>query len=194
MICTSPYIHCITSGLEMWNRGQRRFKLVVVSMNDRWDDCLDLWQRLGAEVTKAGFVNFSVSKQFGLGKIPLRLFESHLYLTSATAAELRRHLQNKKRGIQLPNCVLTMQKISENNGNEVNVLVTPTPVTKYYGKWMMALMIFYTSMVWSVWENASLIEQWSIVHLNHFKVTLHISYEIYVLKWKSWNHSYTFLC
>ena len=45
-------------------------------------------------VTKAPFVNFSVSKIFVVAKVPLRLFESHVYLTGATAAELRRHLSN----------------------------------------------------------------------------------------------------
>ena len=48
----------------------------------------------GMGVTKAPFVNFSVSKIFVLAKVPLRLFESRLYLTGATAAELRRHLSN----------------------------------------------------------------------------------------------------
>ena len=48
----------------------------------------------GVGVTKAPFVDFSVSKIFVLAKVPLRLFESHLYLTGATAAELRRHLSN----------------------------------------------------------------------------------------------------
>ena len=48
----------------------------------------------GMGVTKAPFVNFSVSKIFVVAKVPLRLFESHLYLTGATAAELRRHLSN----------------------------------------------------------------------------------------------------
>ena len=48
----------------------------------------------GVGVTKAPFVNFSVNKIFDLAKVLLRLFESHLYLASATAAELRRHLPN----------------------------------------------------------------------------------------------------
>ena len=48
----------------------------------------------GVGVTKAPFINFSVSKIFDLAKLLLRLFESHLYLTGATAAELRRHLSN----------------------------------------------------------------------------------------------------
>ena len=48
----------------------------------------------GVGVTKAPFANFSVSKIFDLAKVPLKLFESHLYLTGATAAELRRHLPN----------------------------------------------------------------------------------------------------
>ena len=48
----------------------------------------------GVGVTKAPLVNFSVSKIFDLAKVPLRLFESHLFLTGATAAELRRHLSN----------------------------------------------------------------------------------------------------
>ena len=45
-------------------------------------------------VTKVPFVNFSVSKIFDLVKEPLVLLESHLYLTGATAAKLRRHLPN----------------------------------------------------------------------------------------------------
>ena len=48
----------------------------------------------GVGVTKAPFVNFLVSKIFDLAKVPFRLFESHLYLTGVTAAELRRHLPN----------------------------------------------------------------------------------------------------
>ena len=48
----------------------------------------------GVGVTKAPFVNLSVSKIFDLTKVHLKLFESHLYLTGATAAELRRHLPN----------------------------------------------------------------------------------------------------
>ena len=43
-------------------------------------------------VTNSPFVNFSASKIFDLAKVPRRLFESHLYLTGATAAELPRHL------------------------------------------------------------------------------------------------------
>ena len=45
----------------------------------------------GVGVTKAPFVNLSVSKILDLSKVPLKLFESHLYLTGA---ELRRHLSN----------------------------------------------------------------------------------------------------
>ena len=48
----------------------------------------------GVGVTKAPFVNFSVSKILDLSKVPLKSFESHSYLTGATAAELRRHLSN----------------------------------------------------------------------------------------------------
>ena len=48
----------------------------------------------GVGVTKVPFVKFSVSKNFVLSKVPLRLFESHSYLTDATAAKLRRHLPN----------------------------------------------------------------------------------------------------
>ena len=49
----------------------------------------------GVGVTKAPFVNFSVSTILDLVKLPLRLFEPHLYLTGATATKLRRHLSNK---------------------------------------------------------------------------------------------------
>ena len=48
----------------------------------------------GVGVTKAPFLNFSVSKIFDLAKVPVRLFASHSYLTGVTAAELRQHLSN----------------------------------------------------------------------------------------------------
>ena len=48
----------------------------------------------GLGVTKAPFVNLSISKIFDFAKVLLGLFESHLYLTGATTAELRRHLSN----------------------------------------------------------------------------------------------------
>ena len=48
----------------------------------------------GVGVTKAPFVNFSVSQILDLAKVPVRLFASHSYLTGVTAAELRRHLSN----------------------------------------------------------------------------------------------------
>ena len=48
----------------------------------------------GVGVTKAPFVNFSVSKIFDPVKVPVRLFASHSCLTGVTAAELRQHLSN----------------------------------------------------------------------------------------------------
>ena len=48
----------------------------------------------GVGVTEALFVNSSVSKIFNEAKVPLRIFESHLYLTGATAAQLQWHLSN----------------------------------------------------------------------------------------------------
>ena len=47
-------------------------------------------------VTKAPFVNFSVSKIFDLAKVPVRFFELHSYLTGVAAAELRWLLSNIK--------------------------------------------------------------------------------------------------
>ena len=49
---------------------------------------------LGVGVTKAPLVNFSVSKNFDLTKVPVTFFESHSYLTGVIAAELRQHLSN----------------------------------------------------------------------------------------------------
>ena len=43
---------------------------------------------------KITFVNFSISKIFDLAKVPVWFFESHSYLTSVTAAQLRRHPSN----------------------------------------------------------------------------------------------------
>ena len=48
----------------------------------------------GVGVTKAPFINFSVSKIFDLAKVTVRFFESHSYLTGITAAELQRYLSN----------------------------------------------------------------------------------------------------
>ena len=48
----------------------------------------------GVGVTKAPFINFSLSKIFDLAEVPVRLFVSHSYLTGVTAAELRQHLSN----------------------------------------------------------------------------------------------------
>ena len=48
----------------------------------------------GVGVTKAPFVNFSVSKIFDLAKVHVRFLESHSYLTGVPAAELRWHLSN----------------------------------------------------------------------------------------------------
>ena len=56
--------------------------------------CLNFNGGPGVGVTKAPFVNFSVSKIFDLAEVPVRLFVSHSYLTGVTAAELRQHLSN----------------------------------------------------------------------------------------------------
>ena len=48
----------------------------------------------GVGVTKAPFVNFSVSKIFDLSKVLVAFVESLSYLTGITAAELRRYLPN----------------------------------------------------------------------------------------------------
>ena len=45
-------------------------------------------------VTKAPAVNLSESTNFDLVKVPFRFFQSLSYLTSITAAELRRYLPN----------------------------------------------------------------------------------------------------
>ena len=50
--------------------------------------------RPGVGVTKAPFVNFSVSKMFDLAKVHVTVFESRSYLTGVTAAGLRQHLSN----------------------------------------------------------------------------------------------------
>ena len=48
----------------------------------------------GVGVTKALFVNFSLSKMIDLAQVPVTFFESHSYFTGVTAAELRQHLSN----------------------------------------------------------------------------------------------------
>ena len=73
-------------------------------------------------VTKAPFVNFSVSKHFDLAKLPLRLFESHLNVTGAVATPVK-----YKSDIQQLTCVSKILKNSENNGTEEIGFVTSTP-------------------------------------------------------------------
>ena len=59
---------------------------------------LPVWDRhmgtTGVGVTKAPFVNFSVSKSFDPVKVPVRLFASHSYLTGVITAQLRQQLSN----------------------------------------------------------------------------------------------------
>ena len=52
------------------------------------------WKSPGMGVTKAPFVNVSVSKIFDLAEVPVRFLESHSYLTGVTTAELRWYLLN----------------------------------------------------------------------------------------------------
>ena len=82
----------------------------------------------GVGGTKALFVNISIIIIFDLAKESLISFESHLYLTSATAAQPWRHLSNIKVIFNsLDVCILTMLKNSEYDGMEEIGLVTPTP-------------------------------------------------------------------
>ena len=43
----------------------------------------------GVGVTKAPFVNFSVSTIFDMGKVHVIFFESHTYLTGVTASDIQ---------------------------------------------------------------------------------------------------------
>ena len=47
----------------------------------------------GLGVTKAPFVNFSVRKIPDLGKVTLRIFQSHLYFSRATPVKYKRAIQ-----------------------------------------------------------------------------------------------------
>ena len=47
----------------------------------------------GVGVTKAPFVNFPASKIFDLAKVPLRFFESSVYLTGAPPVKYKRDIQ-----------------------------------------------------------------------------------------------------
>ena len=77
----------------------------------------------GVGVTKAAFDSFSEIMIFDLVKVPLRLYESHLYLTGATAAELRRHLSNINVIFNNWHVFFGNAESSENNGE--NWLSTP---------------------------------------------------------------------
>ena len=71
------------------------FMLTKTLISTRWVRFMLIHQTCSrGGVTKAPFVNFSVSKIFDLAKVTLELFDSHLCSTGATAAELRRHLSN----------------------------------------------------------------------------------------------------
>ena len=81
--------HCwlFVRGIHRWqvHGPQSASNTVNVSMS---------WRHPGGGVTKAPFVNFSVSKIFDLTKVTVRFVETHSYLTGVPAAELRRHLSN----------------------------------------------------------------------------------------------------
>ena len=83
--CFFAWLDISSWGAFIWNM-----------MCGRWQRGVELMfcchQEVG--VTGVPFVNFSVSKNLYLAKVPLRWFESHLYLTGPTAAELRWHLTN----------------------------------------------------------------------------------------------------
>ena len=87
-----------------------------------WTESLDKWGLLKLCSFISPLAKFSI-----LRKYSVRFFESHSYLTSVTAAELRRHVPNVKRDIQYILCFLTNLKISENNWTEEIGLLTPTP-------------------------------------------------------------------
>ena len=76
-----------------------RHRWLETPLGSLWRHCnggpiryLSLGRSPAVGVTKAPFVNFSVSKIFDPAKVPVRLFASHSYLTGVTAAELRQHL------------------------------------------------------------------------------------------------------
>ena len=82
----------------------------------------------GAGVAKSPSVDLSISKIFGVAKVPFRFIESHSYLPGVTTAELRRYLAVKyERDNQYPTCVLPMLKKIGKKGAEESGLVTPTP-------------------------------------------------------------------
>ena len=55
---------------------------------------MELTKAPGMELTKAPFIYFCLSGIFDLAKVPVKFLQSHLYLTSATTAELQWHLSN----------------------------------------------------------------------------------------------------
>ena len=135
--------------------------------------------RSGVEVTKAPFVNFSVSKIFVLAKVPLRLFESHLYLTGATAAELQRHLSNINAIFNSVACVLMILKNSENKGSEEIGLVTPTPdcLCSVLVPWNTNMPV----VCWSTFTKLVLNDSW-IVILTEWSTQVSLFWIFFVLK------------
>ena len=80
--------------LEDWPLMCRELSYLSLTRSISWLLMPWLLTSPGVGVTKAPFVSFSVNKIFDLAKVPFRLSKSHLYLTGATTAELRRHLSN----------------------------------------------------------------------------------------------------
>ena len=81
-----------------WTTFIKQIEKIGIEMSLVYNDGLypatgKMW-KFGVGVTKAPFVNFSVSRIFDLAKVHVRLFQPHSYLTDVTAAELRRHLPN----------------------------------------------------------------------------------------------------
>ena len=96
-------------------------------------DCLASNQRLrqtcpGVGVTKAPFVNFSVSKIFDLAEVPVRFFCITFIFARCYRSSAAAKLSKYKRDSQWLLYVLAMLPNEEYNGTEEIGLLTPTPV------------------------------------------------------------------
>ena len=104
MINSSPLEKMVVISQMIFSDPFSRMKSFVVWLKFQWlflcgweargFSSLDPVRATGVGVTKAPFVNFSVSKIFDLANITVRSFESHSYLTGIATAELRRYLSN----------------------------------------------------------------------------------------------------
>ena len=105
------------------------------------------WQGLGD--TKGLMLNFSVRKNLNLGRIPIRFFESHSYLTGVSADKLQRHLSNIN--MLLNNVLIILNKTVTECWQTLGGLISINTTWSHFAK--QSLLLFKVMYVVYPWSN-----------------------------------------